>query len=290
MAKSMTGFGRYKYENEGREYTVEIKTVNHKYCDVNIKMPRSISYLEDMVRKEIVNNIIRGKVDVSISYANYSTKGKDIQINKELALVYIQELQKLAKDSGINSEISVTDISKFPDVLKIEAVEDEELISKELLNTVQKAISSLVTMRQQEGNKLVEDLKIRIDRVSDKVESIFSESTGLVEEYVVKLEERIKEILKKDVIDKDRLALETVIYADKCSVEEEITRLRSHIIQFKKQVECENVGKKLDFLLQEMNREVNTIGSKSGSLAITNLVVETKTELEDIREQVQNIE
>ena len=290
MAKSMTGFGRSKYEIEGREYTVEIKSVNHKYCDINIKMPRSISYLEDSVKKEVMKNITRGKVDVWINFSNYSSKGKNIHINKELANTYIQELQELAKSTGIAEEISVTEICKFPDILTVENIEDEELVYEELITTVSEAIDSLVSMRQIEGNRLVEDLSRRIEGISYKINEIFEEATGLVEEYVVKLEERIKEILKTDIVDKERLAMETVIYADKSSIEEEITRLKSHTVQFKELLSKENVGKKLDFLLQEMNREINTVGSKSGSLAITNLVVEVKTELENIREQVQNIE
>lgn len=290
MAKSMTGFGRSKYENEAREYTVEIKSVNHKYCDINIKMPRAISYLEDSVKKVVLKNISRGKIEVFINFNNYSAKGKNIHINKELANMYIQELKQLANCTEINSEISVTEISKFPDVLTIENIEDEELIKEELLMTVSKAIESLIYMRQQEGDKLKEDLKSRMNEVLEKINKIFENSTGLVEEYIVKLESRIKEILKTDIVDKQRLAMETVIYADRCSIEEEITRLKSHVAQFLELLENENVGKKLDFILQEMNREINTIGSKSASLAITDLVVDVKAQLENIREQVQNIE
>ena len=290
MAKSMTGFGRSKYENEGREYTVEIKSVNHKYCDVSIKMPRIISYLEDNVKKEVMKNISRGKIDVWINFNNYSEKGKNIHINKEVANMYIRQLKELAESAGIKQEISVTEISKFPDVLTVENIEDEELIQEELISTVSEAVQSLVSMRQIEANRLVEDLRKRMKYILNKVNEISKNSTGLIEEYIVKLESRIKEILKTDSVDKERLALETVIYADKCSIEEEITRLKSHIVQFDTLLEKENIGKRLDFLLQEMNREINTIGSKAGSLAITNLVVDVKSELENIREQVQNIE
>ena len=290
MAKSMTGFGRSKYENEGREYTVEIKSVNHKYCDVSIKMPRIISYLEDNVKKEVMKNISRGKIDVWINFNNYSEKGKNIHINKEVANMYIRQLKELAESAGIKQEISVIEISKFPDVLTVENIEDEELIQEELISTVSEAVQSLVSMRQIEANRLVEDLRKRMKYILNKVNEISKNSTGLIEEYIVKLESRIKEILKTDSVDKERLALETVIYADKCSIEEEITRLKSHIVQFDTLLEKENIGKRLDFLLQEMNREINTIGSKAGSLAITNLVVDVKSELENIREQVQNIE
>ena len=290
MAKSMTGYGRSKYENEGREYTVEIKSVNHKYCDINIKMPKSISYLEDSVKKKVMKNITRGKVDVWIGFDNHNIKDNKVCFNKELAKIYIQELKELAEETGIKEEISVTEISKLPDVLTIENIEDEETIQEELLIAVSEATESLLSMRQIEGNRLVLDLKQRMNSISNKIQKIFAYSTGLVDEYVVKLEGRIKEILKTDIVDKERLALETVIYADKCSIEEEITRLKSHVIQFERLLEEDHIGKKLDFLVQEMNREINTIASKSGSLEITNLVIEVKTELEDIREQIQNIE
>lgn len=287
----MTGFGRGKYESEGREYVVEIKAVNHKYSDVSIRMPRQISYLEDKVRKEVLCNVFRGKIDVFISMIDYSEKGKAIKINKELAKVYISELRELAEETGIEQNINVIDISKFPEVLNISNEDNEEVYWTELSIALKEAISNFNQMRECEGNKISEDLLMRIDRIKEKVSNIIEFSAGLVEEYVVKLQERIKEILKTDAVDETRLAQETVIYADKCSIEEEITRLKSHIGQFEKLLEAEEpCGKKLDFLVQEMNRETNTIGSKSGKLEITNLVIDLKTQIEDIREQIQNIE
>ena len=289
--KSMTGFGRANYENESRTYNIEIKSVNHRYCDISIKMPRSISYLEEKVKKQISANISRGKIDVYITFENNSAKGKDIKINKELAKIYINELKELAEENEINADIPVTEISKFPDVLSIQNVEDEETIWNELSVCLNQAISNFISMRESEGNKIKEDLEQRIEEFAKKVSQISTYSTGLVDEYVVKLEARIKEILKTDVVDHDRLNQEIVIYADKCSVEEELTRLNSHIVQYKNIIKEETpIGKKLDFLIQEMNRETNTIGSKSGSVEITNLVIEMKTKLEDIREQIQNIE
>ncbi len=289
--KSMTGFGRSNYENDGRMYNIEIKSVNHRYCDITVKLPRSISYLEEKIKKEIASNISRGKIDVLVTFENNSAKGKDIKINKELAKIYIEQLKELANENGINDNIPVTEISKFPEVLCIQNVEDEEIIWKEVSTCLKDAINNFIAMRKQEGNKIKEDLEGRLSTIKQKVSKISEYSTRLVEEYVVKLETRIKEILKTDIVDKERLNQEIVIYADKCSVEEELTRLGSHITQFKNMME-ENipVGKKIDFLIQEMNREINTIGSKSGSLEITNLVIEAKTELEDIREQIQNIE
>lgn len=290
--KSMTGFGRAKLEKNSRIYNVEIKSVNHKYNDISIKLPRSLSYIEEKIKKQISSTVSRGKIDVYITFENYSEEGKEVIVNRELVKEYIKEFQKLSEENNLNMNIPVTEITKLPDVLTLkETSEDEEVIENEVLECVQEAINNFVSMREKEGNKIKEDLNTRIERVKEKVEEISKYSTGLVEEYVVKLEERIKEILKTDIVDKSRLAMEVVLYADKCSVEEEITRLRSHIIQFKNMLEETNpIGKKIDFLIQEMNRETNTIGSKSGSLDITNLVINVKTELEDIREQIQNIE
>ena len=290
MIRSMTGYGRGKYEIDSREYTVEIKSVNNRYCDVSVKLPRSISYLEEKIKKEVISKVSRGKIDVFITFYNNSTKGKSIKFNRELAGIYIKELRELAKENEINSDIQVTEISKFPDVLTIENEEDEELIWNELKNPLEEAINNFITMKETEGRKIYEDLTTRIEDINSKVKIISDNSTRLIKEYIVKLENRIKELLDSDKIDENRLAMETVIYADKSSVEEEITRLNSHIYQFKELIKENVVGKKLDFIIQEMNRETNTIGSKSSSIEITNLVVEIKTQIEDIREQIQNIE
>ena len=294
MIRSMTGFGRAKYENEGREYIIEIKSVNHKYCDISVRLPRSISYLEEKVKKEISNKISRGKVEVNITFNNSSTLGKNIKINKQLAEIYINQLKELVQETGIINDISAITISKMPDVLEIqEDNDDEEKIWNELNIALVQALNNFIKMRELEGNKLCEDMKQRINFISNKVSSISEKSTGLIEEYVVKLETRIKEILKTDIIDQSRLAQEVVIYSDKCSIEEEITRLKSHIIQLNDLLNKNEyivAGKRLDFIVQEMNRETNTIGSKSGSLDITNSVIDMKTELENIREQIQNIE
>lgn len=290
MIRSMTGYGRGKYEIDSREYTVEIKSVNNRYSDVSIKLPRSISYLEEKIKKEITSKVSRGKIDVFITFYNNSTKGKSIKFNRELAGIYIKELRELAKENGINDDIQVTDISKFPDVLTIENEEDEELIWNELKLPLEEAINNFITMKETEGKKIYDDLSNRIEDINSKVDIISENSTRLIKDYIVKLENRIKELLDNDKIDENRLAMETVIYADKCSVEEEITRLNSHISQFKDLIKEDVVGKKIDFLIQEMNRETNTIGSKSSSIEITNLVVEIKTQIEDIREQIQNVE
>lgn len=291
MIKSMTGFGRNTSEKGEKIYQVEIKSVNHRYNDINIKMPRNISYLEEKIKKIISSKISRGKVDVYITYENNSETSKNVKINKELAKIYIRNLKELAQEENIQANIEVTDISRFPDVLTINDVEEDDSLENELSEVVKSALDSLYEMRKKEGCKIAEDLIKRIENVQVKINEISKLSTGLIEEYVVKLEERIKELLNTEDIDKNRIAQEVVIYADKCSVEEEITRLNSHISQFQELINSNKpVGKKLDFIIQEMNRETNTIGSKSNSLEITNRVIDIKTELEDIREQIQNIE
>lgn len=291
MIKSMTGFGRAKLVKDLREYQVEIKSVNHKYSDINVKLPRNISYLEEDIRKIILPKVKRGKIEIFITFDNYSEEGKNIRINKEIAKIYINNLKELADEENISSNIEVTDISKFPDVLTIKNNEDEETIKKEIVQVVTQAVDKLIDMRKIEGEKIAADLLERINKIEIIVNEISKLSTGLIEEYVVKLENRIKEILQTEEIDKSRLAQEVVIYADKCSIEEELTRLNSHIIQFKDLLNSEEaIGKKLDFLIQEMNRETNTVGSKSVNLEITNKVIDIKTILEDIREQIQNIE
>ena len=291
MIKSMTGYGKSNLSINSREYQVEIKTVNHKYIDTNIKMPRTISYLEEDIRKLITSKLKRGKVDISITFENYSKDGNDIRINTELAKMYIENLIKLAEEENLSSNIDVTEITKLPDVLTIKSNLDEKQIKEELLQVVEDAINQLIDMRKNEGKRISEDILAKISQVEKKKEEIFALSTGLIDEYVVKLEARIKEILRTEELDKSRLMQEVVIYADKCSVEEEITRLKSHIGQLRSLIDSdEPSGKKMDFLIQEMNRETNTIGSKANNLEITNKVVDIKTILEDIREQIQNIE
>ena len=290
--KSMTGFGRSKVEENAREYIVEIKSVNHKYSDISIKMPRTLSSYEEKIKKIISEKVSRGKIDVFITYNNYSEEGKNIIINKELAKNYVAQLTELAEETGIVNRISPTEVMKLPDVMQLKIEDDEsEVIWQELERCVIEAVNNFTQMRETEGEKIKQDLQTRIDKVEVNVETIFANSTGLIEDYVVKLRERITEILDVPAVDETRLAQEIVIYADKCSIEEELTRLRSHVSQFRNLLETkEPIGKKLDFLVQEMNRETNTIASKSVKLEITNLAIDVKTILEDIREQIQNIE
>ena len=292
MLRSMTGYGRATYEIDAREYVVEIKSVNNRYSDISIKMPRSISFLEDKIKKLISNAITRGKIEVFVSFTNNSDIGRNIEINREIAKRYIEEMRKLASEQNINSNIEVIDVMKMPDVLNTKIDETaEEVIKEELIICTNEAIKNFISMREVEGEKIKEDLEKRINVISEKINKINSISTGLVEEYIVNLEKRVNELLKPNVVDETRLAQEIVIYSDKCSVEEEITRMKSHISQFLSLLDKDNSnGKRIDFLIQEMNRETNTIGSKANNLEITNYVVDIKTELENIREQIQNIE
>ena len=228
----MTGYSKAEKAIEQRMYQIEIKSVNHRYLDISVKMPKQLSYLEEEIKKVISSKVKRGKVDVFINFENNSAQGKNIQINTDIAKIYISELRKLAEQENISSNIEVTEISKYPDVLSIQNVEDEEIIKQEILEVTKVATEQLVNMKQLEGEKIAEDLINRINAIKEKIKEISFLSTGLIQEYVVKLEGRIKELLVGQEIDESRLAQEVVIYADKCSIEEEVTRLKSHIFQF----------------------------------------------------------
>lgn len=289
--KSMTGFGRASLESNGKNYIIEIKTVNNKYSDITVKSPKRLSFMEDKIRKQIANRITRGKVEVSVSFFDFSNKSKNVVLNKEIAKEYIKQLREIADENNLSENISVVEIAKLPDILNSIDSDNDEEIAGEALQCLNMALDSLIEMKKTEGENIKQDLLVRIERVQNLVDKIAENSKGIVEEYVSKLEKRVKEILKTDVVDENRIAQEAVIYADKTSIEEELTRLNSHIVQFKELVNSDGpVGKKLDFMIQEMNRETNTIGSKAGSGEITKAVIDLKVELEDIREQIQNIE
>ena len=290
--KSMTGFGRANYDNDGRNYVIDIKTVNNKYSDISVKISRRISFIEEKIRKQISNKITRGKVDVTINFFDYSTKAKNIVLNKEIAREYIKQLREIADENELSENINVVEIAKLPDILNSMDIDNEEEITNEALICLNMALDNLIEMRTREGENIKQDLLERISRVESLINQISIESNGLIEEYVIKLEKRVKDILKTDVVDENRIAQEAVIYADKTSIEEELTRLKSHIDQLRELINNTQtpIGKKLDFIIQEMNRETNTIGSKSGNNNITKLVIDLKVELEDIREQIQNIE
>jgi len=292
MIKSMTGFGRGKIEDDGKELMVEIKTVNHRYCDIYIKMPRQISFMEDKVREIIRKNISRGKVDVYISYDDYGEDSKDIIIDKALAKAYSKSVEHLRDEFGLKDDISVSLIARFPDVLRVEKPEeDEEKIWSLLSEALKDALDALINMRQIEGEGLMLDLLERTTLIEKNIKEISIRAPEVVKEYKCKLENRIKELLDQQIVDENRIATEVAIFADRCNIDEELVRLGSHIKQLRETLRLSQpVGRKLDFLLQELNREINTIGSKANDLIITNQVVEIKSELEKIREQIQNIE
>ena len=293
MVKSMTGFGRNVLALEERRYTIEIKTVNHRYNDISIRMPRYMICLEDKLRQLVTKNISRGKIDVFVSIENLNDDSKKIKVDENLAGSYINEMRKLIDLYGLNNDISATSVLKLPDVIATSDEIDEEKYLEELSICAQNAINALNTARENEGKHLKEDIQKRLSMVSQNVTKMEEKSKGLVEEYKKKLESRLAELNAKDIVDESRLGAELVLFADKSSIEEEITRLKSHIISFNAILDSNDekpCGKKLDFLTQEMNREVNTIGSKANCIDITNVVVETKNEIENIREQIQNIE
>lgn len=291
MIKSMTGFGRGVYQENCKKIDIEIKSVNHRYHDINIKMPKSINYLEEYINKRMNEVISRGKIDINVNYTNLSNKDKIVNIDENLVKNYISVLKNIAKETDLADTISITDIIKFPDVVTVIDNQDEEELKNNLEIALGRAIEDFLKMRIREGTKIATDLQNRLEVISKSLEKISELSTGLVDEYVVKLKNRIKEIIKDNIIDENRIAMEAVIYADKISIEEEIIRLHSHILQFNSMLLEEGPsGKKLDFLIQEMNREINTIASKANCLDITKQVVELKNELENIREQIQNIE
>jgi len=292
MIKSMTGFGRGKSQTDEMECLVEIKTVNHRYSDVYIKIPRQISFLEDKVREMVSKSISRGKADVFISFDDFSEDSKSVLVDESLAKAYINTVSQLRDKYDLQDDISVSLIAKFPDVLKVEKVEqDENKIWKNLREALESAIDSLLNMRQIEGEGLKNSIFEKTDLIESIVKEIGIRAPEVVKEYKSKLENRIKEIMEQQVVDENRIATEVAIFADRCSIDEELVRLSSHINQLRDTLKAGGiVGRKLDFLIQEMNREINTIGSKANDLNITKFVVDIKSELEKIREQIQNIE
>lgn len=291
MIKSMTGYGRGNYENDGRMYTVEIKTINHRYNDVSVKLPRYLNFLEDNIRRYISKTINRGKVEVYISLENMSDKGRNIKIDKVLAGTYINELRSLSSEYGIPDDITVMSLARMSDIIVVENDAQEELYWQELQEAMSVAIKNIDEARSIEGKRLAEDIEARLNKISEYVNIVEKASEKLLEEYKVKLKNRINELGANNIVDENRIGIEIVLFADKSSICEEVTRLKSHIESFKNMLKSEGpIGKKIDFLIQEMNRETNTIGSKANSIGITNYVIEMKNEIENIREQVQNIE
>ena len=292
MIKSMTGFGRCEIAENNRKFTVEMKAVNHRYLDVNIKMPKSLNFFESAIRAELRNYIARGKVDVFITYEDMSENTSTVRYNKELAQEYLEHLRQMAKDFNLDDDIRVSTLSKYPEVFTMEeAGMDEEELWKELQKAVKGAATMFVDSRIAEGENLKNDLISKLDGMLKLVDFIAERSPQIVAEYRRKLEDKVKELLGDNTVDENRLLTEVTIFADKVCVDEEIVRLRSHIETTKKTLlEGGSIGRKLDFIAQEMNREANTTLSKSNDLEISNCAIELKTEIEKVREQIQNIE
>ena len=294
MIKSMTGFGRSEYSDGKRNITVEIKSVNHRYSDISVKMPRRYGFAEDKVKNIVKSRLRLGKIDVSIMVENITENDINIKLNEPIARQYYENLKTLQSTFELCGDISLRLLATMPDVMKaIPDVDDEEEITGAILIPVEEAAANLENMRTIEGEKLAEDLLIKGENIKTLLDKIAERAPLVVVDYTAKLRERIAELLAGSaVVPEDRILTEAAIFADKCAIDEEITRLNSHLLQLKKIIGSDNEaeGKKLDFLVQEMNREANTIGSKANDITITNYMLEIKSEIEKIREQVQNIE
>ena len=292
MIKSMTGFGRCEVAENNRKFTVEIKSVNHRYLDVNIKMPKKLNFFESAIRAELKNYISRGKVDLFISYEDYTENHANIRYNRELAAEYRKYLRQMQEEFGLEDDIRVSTLSRYPEVFTMEEQNvDEGELWKELRKAIQGAAESFVQTRVAEGERLREDLLQKLDDMLGLVDFIAERSPRIVQEYRQKLEERVKDLLGDAQVDESRLLTEVTIFADKVCVDEELVRLRSHIETTKATLqEGGSIGRKLDFIAQEMNREANTTLSKSNDLEVSNCAIELKTEIEKVREQIQNIE
>ena len=294
MIKSMTGFGRSEYSDGKRNIICEIKSVNHRYSDISVKMPRRYSFAEDKIKQTIKEKLSRGKVDVSISVENVTENDVTIKLNRLAANQYYENLKELKDEFSLSGDINLGLLAGMPDVLKaVPDVDDEEELTKAILIPVSEASINLESMRAIEGARLAEDLLNKGDNIKSILDKIEERAPMVVRDYTDKLRERIAVLLDGAVeVPEDRILVEAAIFADKCAIDEEITRLNSHLAQLKTILTGteSTVGKKLDFLVQEMNREANTIGSKANDITITNHMLNIKAEIEKIREQVQNIE
>ncbi len=292
--KSMTGYGRGEYTKYNRKFIVEIKSVNHRYNDINVKMPKSMLAFEDYVKKIVSGKVFRGKTDVYVSFETYSKNDVKINLDEVIADSYVNALENIKIRYGAKDDISVGLIARFPDVLSVERNIGEEgkenEVTEPLFNAVKSALNVFIKMRETEGEILKENLLNKLELISDKVKKIKELSPNSERKYEERLREKLLE-LENMGFDEGRILTEVAIFSEKVCIDEEITRLFSHLLQMRNFLdETEPVGRKLDFLVQEMNREVNTIGSKTTDIDITNLVVDVKSEIEKIREQIQNIE
>ena len=292
MIKSMTGFGRFEVVTEKRKFTVELKSVNHRYLDVNIKMPKKLNFFESAIRNLLKEYIERGKVDVYITYEDYTEDSYALVYNASLAAEYLKHLNSMAEEFGLDNDIRVSTLSRYPDVF---VMEEQNIDEKELWISLEQAIrgacEQFVESRIKEGEHLKNDLCNKLDEMITYVDFIEERSPIIMKEYRTRLEEKLQEILNDKQLDESRIAQEVVIYADKVCVDEETVRLRSHIHTAKDTlITGGSVGRKLDFIAQEMNREANTILSKANNIEISDTGINLKTSIEKVREQIQNIE
>ncbi len=292
MLKSMTGYGRSQQTIDGRDILVEIKSVNHRYFEFSARTPRAYAYLEDKMKSLVSSSVSRGKIDVNVSV--YTVEGKDaqVQINLELARGYTNALRSIKDELNLTDNLSLSTISRFSDIFLVtKTQEDEEIIWNEVKIVAIEALDKFIEMRTIEGRKMLDDVKSRLDILKTHVEKIEELAPKTVLDYKERLMNKIKEVLETKNIDEQRVLTEVSLFAEKIAVDEETVRLRSHLKQFNTLIMAdEPIGRKLDFLVQEVNREVNTIGSKCQDLEVTAIVVEMKSEIEKIREQIQNIE
>lgn len=292
MIKSMTGYGRSQQIIDGREIVVEIRSVNHRYFEFSARVPRAYGYLEEKLKSFLQGSISRGKVEVGVTIFNVEGKDALIEVNKSIAQGYVSALQKANEELGLKDDITLSKLMRLPDIFNVvKAEEDEEAVWNSVKIAASEALENFVTMRRTEGIKMTEDISSRLGYIESLVESVEKRSPEITRLYRERLYNKIKDILGDRNIDEQRILTEAAVFSEKTAVDEETVRLRSHIHQFRTLLESEEpVGRKLDFLIQEFNRESNTIGSKAQDIEVTRTVVELKSEIEKIREQIQNIE
>jgi uncharacterized protein (TIGR00255 family) len=288
----MTGFGRCEVTEGERKITVEMKSVNHRYLDVNIKMPKKLNFFEATIRNELKNYIQRGKVDIFITYEDHTESNVCVKYNKELAAEYMKYLLQMSEDFSLDNDVRVSTLSRYPEVFSMEEqTVDEEELWQLLGKAIRGAAEQFVEARIKEGENLKNDLIAKLDVMLAHVDFITERSPQIISEYKQKLEDKVRELLEDTQVDESRLLTEVTIFADRVCVDEELVRLRSHIETTREElIRGGSIGRKLDFIAQEMNREANTILSKANDLAISNRAIELKTEIEKVREQIQNIE
>ena len=290
--KSMTGFGRGEAERDGYRMTVEIKTVNHRYFEPTIRMSRKLGQLEGEVRRVVKDSISRGKTDIYVTYENLSDEQGVVKVNKALLKNYVEALREAGAELEMKDTLSVGDILRFPEVLSTEAAqEDMDLLWSVLEEAIQKALENLNAMREKEGEHLKNDILEKIAELENCRAELVEAAPTVVEHYKEKLHARLDELVERGNLEPGRLEAEVTVFADKCCIDEELTRLDSHFKQYRQTLDlAEPVGRKLDFLTQELNRETNTIASKANALAISKVALRMKNEIEKIREQIQNLE